>query len=140
MVSVSCAPARGGHVAPVVVLATAAYAWFAAGTTPFTVPADVVTGVPLVLVAAVYVLQRIRPGTWPWHRLDADHPPAGGTAVPWIALVVLLVGSELASFVAGPRATHPTVSSLTDTLFRWQAAKAVVYFGWLSLCWYFVRR
>lgn len=126
---------------PVVVLAAAAYAWFAAGTKPFTVPADVTTAVPLVLMAAVYVLQRIRPGTGPWRRLDdAGHPPAGGTAVPWIALVVLLVGSEVASFVAGPRATHPTVSSLTDTLFRWQAAKAAVYFGWLSLCWYFVRR
>lgn len=124
----------------VAVLLAAVYAWFAAGTTPFTLPADVVTAVPVVGTATVYALQRFRSDGGPWRRLDAGRPPAGGTAVPWIVVVALLVGSELASYVGGPRATHPTVSSLTDTIFQWQGAKAAFFFGWMYLSWYFVRR
>ena len=118
----------------------ATYAWFAARTTPFTLPADVVTAVPVVGTAVAYALQRVRPEGGPWRRLDADRPPAGGTAIPWLVLVLVLVGTELASFVGAPRATHPTISSVTDTIFHWQAAKAAAFLGWMYLSSYFVRR
>lgn len=117
----------------------AVYSWFASATTPFTLAADVTTAVPILGMVVVYLLQRRRPDG-PWRRLPSDHPPAGGTPIPWLAVVALLVASELASFFGGARATHPTLSTLTNTIFRWHAAKAAVYFVWVSLSWYFLRR
>lgn len=125
--------------AAVVAVLFAAYAWFASATRPFTVPADVTTAVPIVGMVVVWALQRLRPDG-PWRRLPGNRPPAGGTALPWIAIVLVLVGTELASYFGGSRPTHPTLSSLGDTVFQWHAAKAAVYFVWLSLGWYFVRR
>ena len=97
------------------------------------------TALPLLAIAAAVLAQRTRPDG-PWQRIPVDVPPAGGTPVPWLTVVLLLVVTEVASLFGGPRATHPTVSSLTDTVFQWHAAKAGVYFAWLSLSWYFVRR
>lgn len=134
-------PRDGRTTARIVVLVPmAAYAWFASATRPFTTAADVTTAVPLVALAVVYVLQLVRPDGRPWERLPADQPPAGGAAAPWIALAVVLAASEGASFFAGPRSSHPTLSSLSDTVFRWHAAKAAAYGCWLWLSWYFVRR
>lgn len=134
--------ARGpGWLAVVAVVATAVYAWFASATTPFTVPADVMTAVPLLGMVVVVALQHIGGAGHVWRRLPADRPPDGGTAVPWIVLLVLLAVPEGASLlVAGPRSSHPTISSIADTVFRWHAVKASVYFLWLWLCWYVVRR
>ena len=134
--TIPSAPRAAGAVTAIA--STVAYAWFASSTTPFTLAADVTTAVPLVAIVGVYLLQRWRP-TAPWRRLPADQPPPGGTAVPWIAVVLLLAVSEVGSFF-GPRATHPTLSSLTDTIFQWHAAKAAVFFIWSVLSWYFVRR
>lgn len=131
---------RAGGAAAAGVLGAAAYAWFASATTPFTLPADVTTAVPLAAMVAVVVLQGVRPAGTPWRRLPVDRPPDGGTALPWVAIVAVLVVSEGASLVAGARSSHPTLSSLSDAVFRWHAAKSAVYFVWLVLCWYFVRR
>lgn len=125
--------------AGVLLVMAAVYSWFASGTRPFTLAADLTTAVPLAGMATVYVLQRLRP-RGPWRRLSAEDPPAGGTAVPWLAVVALLVATECTAFFGGPRPSHPTLSTLTDTIFQWHAAKAAVYFAWLWLCWYFVRR
>lgn len=134
------APRRRASLAVVATVAAAVYAWLASTTTPFTLPADVTTAVPLLGMVAVVTLQRVRPRSAVWRRLPADRPPDGGTAAPWLFLLLLLVIPEVASLLAGARSSHPTISSLTDTVFRWHAAKAAVYFLWLWLCWYFVRR
>ncbi len=59
--------------------------------------------------------------------------------LPWLTALVILAGWELASYFATPRAAHPTLSSLYDTLARSQAAKAAACLAWLSLGWYLVR-
>lgn len=52
----------------------------------------------------------------------------------------MLVVTERASYLMGARAAHPTLSSITGTLFHVHAAKAAAFFGWLVVAWYLVRR
>jgi hypothetical protein len=115
-----------------VLLATgAAYALAAASTSAFTLPAEVMTGLP---IAALAVLVATR---WPLRN------PPSKLAVPdrrthpyraWGALLAVLVAWELAQYLApGARDAHPTVSSMADALDRHYALKALVFFGWLTL-------
>lgn len=131
--------ARTTTIGVAIVLA-AAYAWFASLATPFTLAADLTTAVPLAGLAATYVAQRLRPMSAIWGRLPADRPPRGGAAAPWIVVAGVLVASELVSYFGGGRSSHPTLSSLSDSVFRWHAAKAAAYLVWLWLAWHLVRR
>ena len=143
---VSTAPAgRQAHshgAATVALGAAAIFAGVASGARPFTVPADVAVSVPSALFVAALALERLRPRAGPWRRLDRARPEGGnGTAVPWLVVIAVLVGVELASyFHGGPRADYPTLSSMMDALFRHRAAKAAAWLAWLGTGWYLVRR
>jgi hypothetical protein len=106
----------------------AAYSLGAAATTPFTWQADLLTAVPIALLALAALVQ------WPWHPrprrvLAGTHP-----YLPWLALAALVLAWELATYLApGQRAAHPTLSSMADAVDRHYLLKAVVFFGWLSL-------
>jgi hypothetical protein len=131
------------HAATVGALGAAAlFAGVASGASPFTVPADVAVSVPSALFAGTIVMERLRPGSGPWRRMDRARPQGGhGTSIPWLAVIAVLVGVELASyFHGGPRADYPTISSGMDALFRYRAAKATAWFAWLTVGWYLVRR
>jgi hypothetical protein len=118
-------------------VAAVGYAWFVAGTTPFTTGADVLTAVPLVVVVVVAVVQQRRPR---WLRLPADDPPMAGSWLPWVAVVVVVVAWEVFCELAGPRSAHPTLSSIEVAVTRGRAAKAAVVAAWLALGAYLVRR
>ena len=60
-----------------------------------------------------------RPG-WP-RRLDV-----------WAALSAALALWELGAFLQHPRAEHPTLSSLTNTLFQSHVARALGLLMWLG--------
>jgi hypothetical protein len=106
----------------------------AASTTPFTRPADVVTGLALVAMAVALVVRwRVRtaalpapeaiPGAGPRHRF-----------VWWLALVAAFVAWELFSYlVHGTRADHPTFSSITDAMERFYFLKALLFLAWLAV-------
>lgn len=128
-------------------IGAAAYAGILATTQPFTVSADVVTGLALAVGAGALAFQlavgRLAAGrpapageARPVVAIEAE---AGGTAIPWLALLAVLVGWELYCFFGGPRPAHPTFSSVYDIVARWQAAKAVVVLLWLALGWELVR-
>jgi hypothetical protein len=124
MTSVSGSRRRTGAVVGV----AAAYALGAAATRPFTWPADVMTAVPIVLMAVLAVAR------WPAH--PRPRPVADGTHpyLPWLALVAVVVAWELATYLAhGPRGSHPTLSSMADALDHHYPLKALVFFGWLCL-------
>lgn len=114
------------------------YAWVAAGTTPFTLAADVATAVPLAIamaiaiVVAVVVRRRRSPG-------EAESAPSGqGTLWPWWALMGVVAVVELVAYVAGlgtHRYAYPTISSLYDAASSVRAVKALLFFGWLALGW-----
>jgi hypothetical protein len=149
-----------------VVALTLAYAFGAAATTPFSVAADVVTAVPILLLAVAAVV------CWPLHPHPsplpapgpgapsaagaagaavapgaADAAGAAGAAVarshpfrPWVAIAAALVAWELVEYLApGSRGAHPTLSSMADAVDRIFVCKALVFFGWIWLCILIVR-
>jgi hypothetical protein len=123
-------------------LAAAAYAGWASTTTPFTLEGDVATAIPLVVLVAAVLTQRLArdrgvPG--PLRRLD---PPAATTGAAWPIPAALggLLGWELYNYFSLPRPLHPTVSSLYDSAAGADAWKAVIFLAWLALGWALVRR
>jgi hypothetical protein len=131
-------PVRGASPTNAAALvAAAAYSWWAATTTPFSIGADVATAIPLGLLAAVAVAQwRAAHGgaalPSALGRLDPPAPTAGA-AWPLLAALVVLVAWELFNFLSAPRSAHPTLSSLYDTASRVHAVKAAFFLAWLAL-------
>ncbi len=109
----------------------AAYALGAAATTAFTLPGDVMTGLPIVALAVLVVAR------WPLHPRPLELAPEARGTHPyraWGALLAVIVAWELALYVArGSRSAHPTLSSMADALDRQYFLKAAVFFGWLTL-------
>ena len=110
-------------------LAALGYSFGAAATTPFTVPADVMTAIPVtgLAVAALWC--------WPW-RPTVRRPQAGARHPyrAWVALAAAIAVWELVAYAArGSRGAHPTLSSMADALDRFYLLKAALFFGWLCL-------
>lgn len=127
---------------PVVVAVAAAYAYVAAGTTPFTAGADALTAVAFVPLGGVMVVSLARRRRRGLARLPAELAP-GGAVVPWVGALAALVLWELATYAAGfaaGRHAFPTVSSLADQAFRWRGAKAALFALWLAMGWGLVRQ
>jgi len=127
----------GGWRTTALLVAGAAYALGAAATTPFTWPADAVTALPIAALA-VLVLAR-----WPLRPRSAVPPEirGGHPYRAWVVLLAAVVAWELAEYLArGNRGAHPTLSSMTDAVDRYDVLKALVFFGWLCLGGLIVRR
>jgi hypothetical protein len=140
-------PGRGGlgRVLPLAVVAAAVggYCWVTAGTTPFSWQADLLTALALAGLVVVVALQAShRDATVPhvYDRVVASGPPALAALVPWFVVLGALVAFELWNFVAGPRSTYLTVSSIYDDLARSQGTRALCVLAWLALGWHLVRR
>ncbi|MDA8314067.1 MAG: hypothetical protein M0010_02675 [Actinomycetota bacterium] len=135
-------PAAGiRRTTAVALCAVALYAGLASGVKPFTALAYAAATVPFALCIGVLVLQRLRPDAGPWRRLDPARPESEGTGIVWLALIVVLLGVELASyFHPGPRADYPTLSFGLDALLRYRAVNAAGWFAWIVLGWYLARR
>lgn len=121
-------------------LAAVGYSVLGAYTTPFRWPADVVTAVPLGALVAVVVLQSV------WNRRHQGPIPARapaavslGSVLPWVLVIAGIAALELVTLFSAPRSAYPTISSIYDTLARWRAVKAAIFFGWLWLGWVLVR-
>ena len=124
-----------------VVLALAA-AVLAAFTTPFTLGAEGITGLPLSVGLAALVL-RLRPArrSRRTDRPDGDvvpPEPLHRWALVWLGLVVATVGWELYCYVNTPRSAHPTLSGLIDMLDATPIGKFVAFSLWLALGWVLV--
>ncbi len=133
----------------------------AAATVPFTWQADLVTALALGLAAGAYALRLAgvhgpgRPGPSgpsggpgdgrsgaPVVRLPSDGGAAStfDGAWPWLVVSAVLLAWELFSYASSPRRAHPTASSVADLVTRWPPGEAAVFFAWLLLGWYLVRR
>lgn len=106
--------------------------WLAA-TKPFSSPANILTGIAIVVVAVLAIIR------WPAHPARvvvvveedrARHPYLG-----WVVLFGLIMAWELVEYlVRGSRSDHPTLSSMSDAFDRYNYfAKAVACFAWLWL-------
>lgn len=109
-------------------MAGVAYALGAAATTPFTVAADVMTGIPIALLGVSAIAR------WPLRpvpvRAPGPHPYR-----EWIVVGVAILVWEIVVYTArGSRAAHPTFSSMVDAVDRFYLLKALLFFGWLCVC------
>lgn len=121
-----------------------AYATLVSFTHPFTWAADVVTALPLLVVAAVTVRTR-PPIRRRRHRAATGsgarpRPGSSSRALVWLAPLVAVTGWELYCFVSTPRVEHPTLSSLIDLLDATRPGKFVAGAAWLGLGWFLVSR
>ncbi len=107
-----------------------AYSLIAASTTPFTLPADVLTGLPIVVMAVLVCL------SWPLGTRKVRAAAASTTSrpyLPWILLLLVFVVWEFFNYlVHGTRANHPTFSSITDAIDRFYLLKTLLFLGWLA--------
>ena len=111
-----------------------AYALVAASTTPFTLPADVLTGLAIVGMAVLVIVR------WPLRTRPLPAAPPRPVAhgrphpyLPWIVLLVVFTVWELFNYlVHGSRADHPTFSSITDANDRFYLLKALLFLGWMA--------
>ncbi len=67
----------------------------------------------------------------------ADEPRA---LWPWVVLAAVSGVWQLAAYVQGPRADHPTLSSLTNALLDSHPARAVAFAVWLLIASQLARR
>jgi hypothetical protein len=111
-----------------------AYALGAAATTPFTWAANVMTALPIVVVAILAVVR------WPAHPdrsgglLGEDRPRARHPYLGWLVLLAVVVGWEFAEYLwRGSRSAHPTLSSMTDAFDAHYLLEAVAFLAWLWL-------
>ena len=115
---------------PVLLVGGSAYSLIAASTTPFTLPADVLTGLAIVGMAVLVIVRwplRARPAR-PARPATGAHP-----YVPWLVVLVVFVAWELFDYlVHGSRADHPTFSSITDANDRFYILKALLFLGWMA--------
>lgn len=105
-----------------------AYACAAAATTPFSGAADLLTGLPIVVLVGLAVWG------WPLHPRPF-RPPGRHPLRAWAVLGVATLAWEVAAYAArGSRGAHPTFSSMADALDRHYVLKAILFFAWLCLC------
>lgn len=123
---------RGRRTLAVAVVVSAGYALGAAATTPFSLAADIMTAIPIVVITVVAIV------SWPAHPdrsavlTDEERPPHPYLA--WVLLFAAIVGWELVEYlVRGSRSAHPTLSSMADAFDRHYLAKAIAFFAWLWL-------
>jgi hypothetical protein len=124
------------------------YSLIAASTTPFTLPADILTGLAILAMAAAVAVRwplrtrKVRAAT----RLEGASSGGGSgdgghPYLPWFGLFVVFLVWELFNYlVHGTRANHPTFSSITEAMDRFYLLKAVLFLAWMAAAWVIVRR
>lgn len=141
----------------VVLVGACALAIVVSFTHPFTLRADVVTAVPLVAMLVAQIVfavsaRRRRSASGASGGVSNDPQANGRPAspadervpfrrfIPWLVMLVVVVSFELFAYFEQPRQAHPTLSSLSDDLTRWQVGKAALFVAWLALGWLLLRR
>jgi len=107
-----------------------AYGWWATSLRPFTLPS--LTAVLAAGALAAALGAGLIPREAPPLRLR--HPEV------WLGLAAAIGLWELVSFVQQPRSGHPTLSSLTNTLFENHVARTIGLVLWLLLGAWLARR
>ncbi len=124
-------------VGTAVAAVAAGYCALASFAPPFTAAADTVTAVAffgLAVLAAHTVVARRQPPAVP--------APARSTFRPWVASIGAACALELVTYFAGfsDRHAFPTLSSISDLAFHYQALKGAAFALWLALGWGMFRR
>jgi hypothetical protein len=126
----------------VLLVGATSYSLIAASTTPFTLPADTLTGAAIVAMAVLVILRwPLRPKKARAATVRSAGAGAGHPYLPWIGLFVVFVVWELFNYlVHGSRSNHPTFSSITDAIDRFYLLKTLFFLGWMAGARVIVRR
>ena len=112
-------------------LVGAGYALAAATTSPFSWQADLLTAIPIGVLAVAAVMR------WPARPRVRVAEPAAHATHPyraWVVLLAVVAAWEIVQYAApGSRALHPTLSSMADAVDRSELRKAAVFFVWMWL-------
>src|ERR1700728_1181348 len=133
-------PARRWIVVATIAGVAVALTAVAAATHPFTLGADIVTAIPIVIGLVVLVV-RLRHGQAPTvivaAGLGQTRPDVGRRwSLVWLGLVAAVAAWEVYTYLGSPRADHPTLSVLLDMLDATWIGKFVAFSLWLALGWY----
>ncbi|HET9091332.1 MAG TPA: hypothetical protein VFN50_02910 [Acidimicrobiales bacterium] len=109
----------------------AAYAWFAAGSRPFTTGGDALTAGAFALMVVLVAAARAGAGIPAVSRPG----PGEGRLLAWIVAVICVVGWELVTLVARNGHLFPTASDLYNAVASSRLAKSGVFYLWLLLGW-----
>jgi len=117
--------------ATAVVAAALGYAWVGGGLRRFSWPAMAATtlGCLAILIAA-----------WRRGRATASVRASREGLVAWTLWLVAATGWELWALSMRPRSTHPTISSLLDSVVETHPGRSVAVLAWLALGWWLARR
>jgi hypothetical protein len=104
-------------------VAAGGYAWLATDLRPFTLP--LVAALLSAALVAVALGANLLPAR-------APRPGCPRRLHVWAALSAALALWELGAFLQHPRAEHPTLSSLANTLLQTHSARALGLLTWLG--------
>lgn len=102
-------------------VAVVAYSWWVVSLPPFS---GMATAVVLLSGVGVSLAGRAR------REPHEPRPPSPGAGA-WAGLLAVAVAWEVMAYVQHPRADHPTLSSLTNTLLDSHPARAAAFILWL---------
>lgn len=114
-----------------VAVTSIACGWWVSGLQPFSTEATVVVLAAGVASMAVGRVQG-RPPSGPGAR--------GIATMPWIALLTVLAGWQLAAYASHPRSDHPTLSSLANGVLDPRPVRALAFAGWMLAAGWLARR
>jgi hypothetical protein len=109
------------------------YSWVASGVRTFTHPAELLTGLPIMVVAALLVRGGRGGGS-------TSQKPARWLA-GWAALACAVFAWEMHELFSSPRHDYPTMSSIGDAVLRTsRVTHASAFAVWLAIGGYLTRR
>jgi hypothetical protein len=110
-------------------VAVVLYSWLATYLQAFTDGIDVAVAIPAL---AISVIAWLRSGARRARR-RVSPAPTWTDGLPWIALLALLSGLEIACYLSSPRRDHPTLSSMADTAMSVHPGRAGLLAVWLAV-------
>jgi hypothetical protein len=127
-------PAVRVTTAFVVIVATAAYAWWVTGLRPFTTASYVAVGLPGAALVLVMIVIRLEGSNRDKLSRGIEHFEIGlRTTFPWLILFAVTAGIEIWALVLGGRSTTvPTLSTVVDHAMAWHVVRFVLFCGWLA--------
>lgn len=114
-------------------IGVAAYAYWATGLRPFTVPAYVAVGIPVAAVTAVVVAMDTPDRTGD-RRLHPARDVTLRRVMPWLLGALLALALEGVALALGGRsAAVPTLSTVVDHALAWHAVRLALFCAWLLI-------
>jgi hypothetical protein len=114
----------------------AAFAWFATGVEPFHVMSYLVVGIPVLVVAGLYVLDGTfsdrRSAVSPHYRRSLGVPFS--RSAPWLFVLLGAVILEAVGLILGGRSSRlPTLSTIVDHLLTTHGLRWALFLLWLAI-------